>query len=60
MIFYADDGQSPFLAWVDQQQQRIQDKIFDAVARLEQLGYELRRPEAEYLGDDLYELRQHD
>ena len=35
----------------------MQDKIFDAVARLEQLGYELRRPEAEYLRDDIYELR---
>jgi hypothetical protein len=57
VIFYAEDGASPFLAWLDRLQQRAQDKIFDAVARLEQLGHELRRPEAEYLGDDIYELR---
>jgi len=48
---------SPFLNWVDEQQEKAQDKIFDAVARLETLGYELRRPEAEYLTGDIYELR---
>ena len=58
VIYFAEQGISPFLEWLDQQQQeRVQDKDFDAVARLEELGHELRRPEAEYLGDDLYELR---
>lgn len=28
-----------------------------ALARLEELGHELRRPEADYLRDDIYELR---
>jgi hypothetical protein len=57
VIFYAEQDESPFLAWLDEQQEKVQDKIFDAIARLEQLGYELRRPEAEYLRDDIYELR---
>lgn len=57
VIYFAEQGISPFLEWLDQQQERVQDKVFDAVARLEELGHELRRPEAEYLGDDLYELR---
>jgi hypothetical protein len=57
VIFYAEHGASPFLDWIDQQQEKVQDKIFDAVARLEELGYELRRPEAEYLRDGIYELR---
>jgi hypothetical protein len=57
VIFYAEHGESPFLAWLDAQQQKVQDKLFDAVARLEELGHELRRPEAEYLRDNMYELR---
>lgn len=57
VIYYAESGVSPFLRWVDRQQDKVQDKIFDAVARLEELGHELRRPEAEYLRDGIYELR---
>ena len=57
VVFYAESGASPFLAWVDAQQTKVQDKIFDAVARLEELGHGLRRPEAEYLRDGVYELR---
>jgi hypothetical protein len=57
VIFYAEGGVSPFLEWMERQQGKVQDKIFDAVSRLEELGFELRRPEAEYLGDEIYELR---
>src|SRR5438067_13018164 len=57
VIYYAEKNASPFLQWTDSQQEKVQDKIFDAVARLEELGHELRRPEAEYLRDDIYELR---
>jgi len=53
VIFYAETGASPFLVWIDAQQEKAQDKIFDAVARLEELGYELRRPEADYLRDNV-------
>ena len=57
VIFYIEGGTSPFLEWMDRQPQKVQDKILDAVSRLEELGFELRRPEAEYLGDEIYELR---
>ena len=33
------------------------DKCRAAIARLAFLGHELRRPEADYLRDDIYELR---
>ena len=56
VIFYAERNASPFLQWVDDQQEKVQDKIFDAVARLEELGFELRRPEADLLRDSIYEL----
>ena len=55
--FYAEKGESPFLVWLEGQQEKVQDKVFDAIARLEELGHELRRPEAEYLRDGIYELR---
>lgn len=57
VIYFAEQGISPFLEWLDRQQERVQDKVFDAVARLEELGHQLRRPEAEYLGDQIHELR---
>ena len=57
VTFYAEGAASPVLEWVDAQQRTVQDKIFDAVARLEELGHELRRPEADYLRDHVYELR---
>ncbi len=53
VVFYAQGEQSPFLTWVEGQPPKVQDKLFDAVSRLEELGHELRRPEAEYLGKDL-------
>ena len=36
---------------------RAYDKCRAAIARLALLGHELRRPEADYLRDDIYELR---
>ena len=45
------------LLWIDRQPAKVQDKIFDAISRLEEAGFALRRPEVEYLGDDIYELR---
>ena len=33
------------------------EKCFVRLERLEEMGHELRRPEAENLGDDIYELR---
>jgi hypothetical protein len=45
------------LIWVSAQQSKTRDKLFDAISRLEELGFELRRPEAEYLGNEIYELR---
>ena len=58
VVFFADeDGTAPLLAWLDQQERKIQDKCLVQIERLEELGHELRRPEADYLRDDIYELR---
>jgi len=58
VVFYAeDDGSSPLLTWLDQQQSKVQDKCLVKIERLAELGHELRRPEADFLRDGIYELR---
>jgi phage-related protein len=58
LVFYKDDdGSVPFLEWFDGLQARAQDKCRVRLERLEQLGHEIRRPEADFLRDGIYELR---
>jgi len=58
VVFYAeDDGSAPLLTWLDQQQNKVQDKCLVKIERLTELGHELRRPEADFLRDGIYELR---
>ena len=57
-VFFADDdGTAPLLEWLDEQDRKVQDKCLVKIERLQELGYELRRPEADYLRDGIYELR---
>lgn len=57
IIFQDDVGCAPFLEWFDQLPSKAQDKCRVRLERLAQLGHELRRPEADYLRDQIYELR---
>ncbi len=58
VVFYQDDDQSvPVLEWLDSLPRKAQDKCFVKISRLADLGYELRRPEADLLRDKIYELR---
>jgi phage-related protein len=58
VIFYREEDRSvPLLDWLDGLPAKAQDKCLARLARLEALGHELRRPEAEYLRDGIYELR---
>ena len=61
IIFYqAQPGDSPVLDWlkaINASNPKAYDKCRAAIARLALLGHELRRPEADYLRDDIYELR---
>ena len=57
-VFFADDDRAaPLLEWLDKQDHKVQDKCLVRIERLQELGYELRRPEADYLRDGIYELR---
>jgi phage-related protein len=57
LIFAEDDGTAPLLAWLDALPAKAQDKCIVRIERLGELGHELRRPEADFLRDGIYELR---
>jgi len=58
VVFYKeDDGSVPILEWLDSLQPKALSKCTVRIERLEAMGYELRRPEADLLRDGIYELR---
>lgn len=58
VVLYAeDDGTCPLLDWLDGLPQKAQDKCIVRIERLGEMGHKLRRPEADFLRDDIYELR---
>lgn len=58
LVFYREeDGSVLLLEWLDGLEAKPQEKCLARLARLEQVGHELRRPEADYLRDGIYELR---
>jgi phage-related protein len=58
VVFYQDeDGSVPILEWFELIPQKALDKCRVKLERLRDLGHELRRPEADYLRDGIYELR---
>ena len=58
VVFYReDDGSVPMLEWLDSLQPKALDKCTVRIERLRELGHELRRPEADFLRDGIYELR---
>src|SRR5713226_2319395 len=57
VIYCEDDGAAPFVPWLLSLPAAAQDKVRLRIERLRELGHELRRPEANYLRDRIYELR---
>ena len=57
VIYREADGSVPFLDWFKNLSEKAQDKCRVRIERLAALGHELRRPEADYLRDGIYELR---
>src|SRR5262249_46027043 len=57
LLYQDDNGSVPFLEWFDGIPRKAQDKCRVKIERLRELGHELRRPEADYLRDGIYELR---
>lgn len=59
VIFFqeAEGKIPPLLEWLDGLPQKVRIKCLARLKRLEDLGHELRRPEADYLREGIYELR---
>jgi hypothetical protein len=57
VVFFADEEGCPVLDWLDGLSRKVQVKAHVRIERLAEMGHELRRPEADYLRDDIYELR---
>jgi phage-related protein len=58
VVFYCEeDGSVPVLDWFDDLPVKAQDKCRVRIQRLAELGFELRRPEADLLRDGVHELR---
>ena len=57
VFFCEEDGTVPLLAWFERLPRQAQDKCRVRIERLAELGHQLRRPEADYLRDGIYELR---
>ena len=58
VILYREaDGTVPLLDWLDGLSPKAIAKCRVRIERLAEFGHELRRPEADYLRDDIYEIR---
>jgi phage-related protein len=59
VIFFreAEGKTPPLIEWLDGLPDKARLKCFVRLTRLQDLGHELRRPEADYLRDGIYELR---
>ena len=58
VVFYKEsNGNVPALDWLDSLPEKALIKCTAKIERLAELGHELRRPEADYLRDGIYELR---
>jgi len=61
VVFYCEtDGSVPVLEWLEQLRARDRRAFAKCVVktnRLSELGHQIRRPEADFLGHGVYELR---
>ncbi|MBZ5617974.1 MAG: type II toxin-antitoxin system RelE/ParE family toxin [Acidobacteriia bacterium] len=56
-LYQDEEGHAPLLPWLDNLPKKARGKCLARIARLMALGNGLRRPEADYLRDGIYELR---
>ena len=57
IIYKEEDGTVPLLNWLEGLSPKARIKCIARIIRLKRQGHQLRRPEADYLRDDIYELR---
>src|SRR5437870_11549532 len=58
VLFYQEeDSVVPLVTWLEGLPTKALEKCLARLVRLAELGHELRRPEGDYLRDEIYELR---
>lgn len=57
VLYREEGGICPFVEWFNELEAKVQDKVYLRLERLREMGHELRRPEADFLRDGIYELR---
>ena len=60
VFFLQSDGSAPVRQWLADLRRRdvtAHDKCLARISRLAEMGFELRRPEADFLRDGIHELR---
>ena len=57
VLFAEADNRCPLVEWLDSLPPKAQLRCIVKIERLSEMGHELRRPEADYLDDKIYELR---
>jgi phage-related protein len=57
VVWYREGQRVPLRTWLDSLEPRARSKCLERMALLESLGHTLRRPLAEHLGGEIYELR---
>ena len=58
VVFYKEaNGSVPTQNWLNRLNRRAQAKCIWLIERLQERGHECRRPQADYLRDEIYELR---
>lgn len=55
--FRKDDGTIPLIEWLDGLPNKAKLNNLVKIERLRDMGFELRRPDCDYLDDGIYELR---
>jgi len=61
VYYYVDPrGNKPIIEFIEALSFNDQTKVFAYIRELRKQGYNLRRPMADYIGNDIYELRPKD
>jgi putative component of toxin-antitoxin plasmid stabilization module len=55
--FKKDDGTIPLVEWLDSLPEKARQNCIVKIERLRDMGFQLRRPDCDYLRDGIYELR---
>jgi putative component of toxin-antitoxin plasmid stabilization module len=55
--FRKDDGTIPLVEWLDDLPEKARQNCVVKIERLKNMGFQLRRPDCDYLRDGIYELR---